>query len=79
MGLFGSSRRVARRTARRTSRRWGSWNRMADQDMAAQQQPDSYTQPSQEENPMAILKLRLAKGEITAEQYDQSIKLLQGG
>jgi uncharacterized membrane protein len=47
--------------------------------MAAQQQPDSYTQPSQEENPMAILKLRLAKGEITAEQYDQSIKLLQGG
>jgi hypothetical protein len=79
MGLFGTSRRVARRTARRTSRRWGSWNRAADEDMAAQQQPDSYTQPSQEENPMAILKLRLAKGEITAEQYDQSIKLLQGG
>lgn len=79
MGLFGTSRRVARRTARRTSRRWGMWNRTADQDMAAEQQPDSYTQPSQEENPMAILKLRLAKGEITAEQYDQSIKLLQGG
>ncbi|HZC47528.1 MAG TPA: hypothetical protein VE244_00570 [Nitrososphaeraceae archaeon] len=79
MGLFGTSRRVARRTARRTSRRWGMWNRTADQDMAAEQQPDSYTQPSQEESPMTILKLRLAKGEITAEQYDQSIKLLQGG
>ena len=79
MGLFGTSRRVARRTARRTSRRWGRWNRAADEDMAAEQQPVSYTQPSQEENPMAILKLRLAKGEITAEQYDQSIKLLQGG
>ena len=77
MGLFGSSRRVGRRTARRTSRRWGRWNRMADEDMAAEQQPVSYTQTSQEENPMAILKIRLAKGEITAEQYDQSIKLLQ--
>jgi hypothetical protein len=78
MAFFGTSRRVARRTARRTSRRWGRWNRMADEDTAAEQQPDSYTQPSQkEENPIAILKLRLAKGEITAEQYDQSIKLLQ--
>jgi hypothetical protein len=79
MGLFGTSRRVGRRTARRTSRRWGRWNRAADEDMAAEQQPVSYTQPSQEENPMAILKLRLAKGEITAEQYDQSINLLRGG
>lgn len=78
MGFFGTSRRVARRTARRTSRRWGMWNRMADDNMAAEQQPDSYTQPSQEENPMAILKLRLAKGEITPEQYDESIRILQG-
>lgn len=78
MGFFGTSRRVARRTARRTSRRWGMWNRMADDNMAAEQQPDSYTQPSQEESPMAILKLRLAKGEITPEQYDESIRILQG-
>lgn len=79
MAFFGTSRRVARRTARRTSRRWGTWNREADEAMAAKQQPDSYTQPPQEENPIAILKLRLAKGEITTKQYDESIKLLQGG
>lgn len=78
MGLFGTSRRSGRRTARRTSRRWGRWNRMADEDMAAEQQPVSYTQSSQEENPMAILKIRLAKGEITADQYYESLKLLQG-
>jgi hypothetical protein len=78
MAFFGTSRRVARRTARRTSRRWGMWNRMADEATPAeQQQPASYTQPPQEEDPIAILKIRLAKGEITAEQYDQSIKLLQ--
>ena len=83
MAFFGTSRRVARRTARRTSRRWGMWNRMADESTAEEQQPqrqpDSYPQPSQEEDPIAILKLRLAKGEVTPEQYDRSIKLLQGG
>jgi hypothetical protein len=83
MSFFGTSRRVSRRTARRTSRRWGMWNRMSDEATAAEQQPqrqpDSYTQPPQEEDPIVILKLRLAKGEITPEQYDQSIKLLQGG
>jgi hypothetical protein len=83
MSFFGTSRRVARRTSRRTSRRWGMWNRMSDEATAAEQQPqrqsDSYTQPPQEGDPIVILKLRLAKGEITPEQYDQSIKLLQGG
>jgi hypothetical protein len=79
MGLFGTSRRVARRTARRTSRRWGAWNSGGDQDMAAEQQPSSYSQAPQEESPMAILKMRLARGEITADQYDESMRLLQGG
>ena len=81
MSFFGTSRRVARRTSRRTARRWGMWNRMADEASAAEQQPqrqpDSHTKLPQEQDPIAILKIRLAKGEITAEQYEQSIKLLQ--
>ena len=78
MAFFGTSRRVARRTARRTSRRWGMWNAMASQAEEPEPQPQYVAQPPQEEDPIAVLKMRLAKGEITPEQYDQSIKLLQG-
>lgn len=44
-----------------------------------EQQPQSDAQPAaqQLEHPVAALKLRLAKGEITKEQYERSIKLLQ--
>lgn len=86
MAFFGTSRRVARRTARRTSRRWGAWNAAGSQaeepepqpQYAAQPQPQYAAQPPQGEDPITTLKMRLAKGEITPEQYDQSIKLLQG-
>jgi hypothetical protein len=78
MAFFGTSRRVARRTARRTSRRWGAWNAPGRQAEEPEPQPQYAAQPPQGEDPITTLKMRLAKGEITPEQYDQSIKLLQG-
>jgi hypothetical protein len=81
MAFFGTSRRVARRTARRTSRRWGAWNAMGSQAEEPEPQPQYVTQPPpppQQEDPITTLKMRLAKGEITPEQYNQSVKLLQG-
>ena len=78
MAFFGTSRRVARRTARRTSRRWGSWNATGSQAEEPAPQYQSGTPQPQEEDPITTLKRRLAKGEITPEQYNQSIKLLQG-
>jgi uncharacterized membrane protein len=50
------------------------------QQQQQEQQAQSVTQPAaqEQEDPVAVLKLRLAKGEITPEQYEQSIKLLQG-
>ena len=75
MAFFGTSRRVARRTARRTSRRWGAMGSQAEE---PEPQPQYAAQPPQGEDPITTLKMRLAKGEITPEQYDQSIKLLQG-
>ena len=78
MAFFGTSRRVARRTARRTSRRWGAWNSMESQAEEPEPQPQYGAQPPPEEDPITTLKMRLAKGEITPEQYEQSIKLLQG-
>ena len=45
-----------------------------------EQQNQVATQPAAQgqEDPLAILNLRLAKGEIAPEQYEQSLKLLQG-
>jgi hypothetical protein len=75
MAFFGTSRRVARRTARRTSRRWGAMGSQAEE---PEPQYQSGPPQPQEEDPITTLKRRLAKGEITPEQYNQSIKLLQG-
>ena len=36
------------------------------------------TQPQKSEDPVKILQGRLAKGEITPEQYQASLKVLQG-
>lgn len=40
---------------------------------------DAEAQPHQQEDPVKILQVRLAKGEITREQYQTSLKVLQGG
>lgn len=76
MAFFGTSRRVARRTARRTSRRWGT---MSQQGPSEEESPQ-YTQapPQEPEDPVKVLQGRLAKGEITPEQYQASLKVLQG-
>jgi hypothetical protein len=37
-----------------------------------------YTQTQQAEDPVKLLQMRLAKGEITPEQYQASLKMLQG-
>jgi hypothetical protein len=76
MAFFGTSRRVARRTARRTSRRWG----MMSQQGPSEEESPQYTQaPAPEpEDPIKVLQGRLAKGEITPEQYQASLKVLQG-
>jgi uncharacterized membrane protein len=39
-----------------------------------------YTQapPQESEDPVKVLQVRLAKGEITPEQYQASLKVLQG-
>ena len=90
MAFFGTSRRVARRTARRTSRRWGAANAAAqdEPDVQYQSPPPQYqtpppqpqqAQPPQSEDPVKLLQIRLAKGEITPEQYQASLKMLQGG
>ena len=39
---------------------------------------DSETQPHQSEDPVKVLQVRLSKGEITPEQYQASLKVLQG-
>lgn len=80
MAFFGTSRRVARRTARRTSRRWGAYNQAAqegpyEEEEAPQQ---AQVQAQQSEDPVKLLQVRLAKGEITPEQYQASLKVLQG-
>ncbi len=55
---------------------------MGSQAEEPEPQPQYVTQPSppppQQEDPITTLKMRLAKGEITPEQYNQSVKLLQG-
>jgi len=76
MAFFGTSRRVARRTARRTSRRWGA---AQDEPDVQYQAPPPQAQPQQSEDPVKLLQVRLAKGEITPEQYQASLKTLQGG
>jgi uncharacterized membrane protein len=35
-------------------------------------------QPQQSQDPVKMLQVRLAKGEITPEQYQASLKVLQG-
>ena len=82
MTFFGTSRRVARRTSRRTSRRWGAWNATAQDEpyeQYAAPPPPPSPQPQQYEDPVKVLQVRLAKGEITPEQYQASLKMLQGG
>jgi hypothetical protein len=76
MTFFGTSRRVARRTARRTSRRWGA---PAHDEQYEAPPPPPPPQPQQYEDPVKVLQVRLAKGEITPEQYQASLKMLQGG
>jgi hypothetical protein len=68
--------RVARRTARRTSRRWG----MMSQQGPSEEESPQYTQalPQEPEDLVKVLQGRLAKGEITPEQYQASLKVLQG-
>jgi uncharacterized membrane protein len=63
----------------RVQRRWGMMG-LTDEEQPLEQQDQSLTQPAaqEQEDPVAILKLRLAKGEITLEQYGQSLKLLKG-
>jgi hypothetical protein len=53
---------------------------MGSQAEEPEPQPQYVTQPPppQQEDPITTLKMRLAKGEITPEQYNQSVKLLQG-
>lgn len=79
MAFFGTSRRVARRTARRTSRRWGTMGQMSQGGgpEEAEEAPQQ-AQPQQSEDPVKLLQTRLAKGEITPEQYQASLKALQG-
>jgi hypothetical protein len=81
MAFFGTSRRVARRTARRTSRRWGAAQDEPDVQYQAPPPPPppQQAQPQQSEDPVKLLQVRLAKGEITPEQYQASLKMLQGG
>lgn len=79
MAFFGTSRRVARRTARRTSRRWGAAQDEPDVQYQAPPPPPQQAQPPQSEDPVKLLQVRLAKGEITPEQYQASLKMLQGG
>jgi hypothetical protein len=76
MAFFGSARRVGRRTARRTSRRWGQMSQGAGSEEAEQAPQQAQPQPS--EDPVKLLQTRLAKGEITPEQYQASLKALQG-
>jgi hypothetical protein len=83
MSFFGTSRRVARRTSRRTSRRWGAYNQTPqgapyEEEVSPQQQGYTPTQTQQAEDPVKLLQVRLAKGEITPEQYQASLKVLQG-
>jgi hypothetical protein len=83
MSFFGTSRRVARRTSRRTSRRWGAYNQTPqgapyEEEVSPQQQGYTPTQTQQPEDPVKLLQVRLAKGEITPEQYQASLKVLQG-
>jgi hypothetical protein len=83
MSFFGTSRRVARRTSRRTSRRWGAYNQPPqgghyEEEVSPQQQGYTPTQTQQPEDPVKLLQVRLAKGEITPEQYQASLKVLQG-
>lgn len=63
-------------TARRTSRRWGA---AQDEPDVQYQAPPPQAQPQQSEDPVKLLQVRLAKGEITPEQYQASLKTLQGG
>jgi hypothetical protein len=79
MAFFGTSRRVARRTARRTSRRWGAYNQSAQEAPYEEEVPQqAQGQAQQPEDPVKLLQVRLAKGEITPEQYQASLKVLQG-
>jgi hypothetical protein len=83
MSFFGTSRRVARRTSRRTSRRWGAYNQAPqgapyEEEVSPQPQGYNTTQTQQPEDPVKLLQVRLAKGEITPEQYQASLKVLQG-
>lgn len=78
-----SARVMARTNARaqmRVQRRWGMMGSVGEEQQPQEQQNQSGTQPAAQgqEDPVAILKLRLAKGEITPEQYEQSLKVLQG-
>jgi uncharacterized membrane protein len=41
-------------------------------------QQSGYTQTQQTEDPVKLLQVRLAKGEITPEQYQASLRMLQG-
>jgi uncharacterized membrane protein len=47
--------------------------------MMQYQAPPPQAQPQQSEDPVKLLQVRLAKGEITPEQYQASLKTLQGG
>ena len=80
MSFFGTSRRVARRTSRRTVRRWGAQNQTAPApyEEVSPQQSGGYTQAQHAEDPIKLLQMRLAKGEITPEQYQASLKMLLG-
>jgi hypothetical protein len=78
MAFFGRSRRVARRTARRTSRRWGTMNAASQQAGPEEEEMPQQAQPQQSQDPVKMLQVRLAKGEITPEQYQASLKVLQG-
>lgn len=62
-----SFRRVARRTARRT----------AGRNQPSAPPPAASPQTAKDNQSVEILKTRLAKGEITKEEYEDSLKLLQ--
>jgi hypothetical protein len=77
MAFFGRSRRVARRTARRTSRRWGAYNQMGQEGPSEVETAPQQAQAQQTDDPVKLLQVRLAKGEITPEQYQASLNVLK--
>jgi hypothetical protein len=77
MAFFGRSRRVARRTARRTSRRWGAYNQMGQEGPSEVESEPQQAQTQQTDDPVKLLQVRLAKGEITPEQYQASLNVLK--